>query len=213
MRFCARLKLFNGLGAFFCNSVARKEAWVRWGRPQVGGAPLKFNNVIMFLLSRFFLPIQIKRRAGAFCRAGPGFCAPISTDVVRPRASIWRTRRSVIPPRLMRVHEPRSGPDISARDLQENNVRALARTRFEPYLNGRAPALRSCGISRRQPVSSLSFGSPFSRRNGRSSALIGAPPSSDRENITRTIAACQDNSSIATGDHDIGRPRHRSKRP
>ena len=54
-----------------------------------------------------------------------------------------RFRRSVIPPRLI---SRGSGPDQSAPTRRKNNVRSLARTRFEPILNGRAPALRSCGV-------------------------------------------------------------------
>jgi hypothetical protein len=56
--------------------------------------------------------------------------------------------------------------------------------------DGRQPfvpaASRKASLFRAYP-----FGSPFSRRNGRSSALIGAPRSSDDVNITRTKAACQ----------------------
>ena len=59
-----------------------------------------------------FLLIQVKRRAGAVCRAGrERFARPISANVVRPRASKWRIRRGVIPPRLM---SRGSGPDRSA---------------------------------------------------------------------------------------------------
>ena len=48
------------------------------------------------------------------------------------------------------------------RSSQENNVRTSSPNAFRAYVfTGRAPALRSCGLSQRQPVVSLSFGSPF----------------------------------------------------
>ena len=94
-----------------------------------------------------FLLIQIKRRAGAVCRAGrERFARPFQPTSFGRRLRNGRIRRSIIPPRLMMAHEPRVGARHKARRLQENNVRSSARTRFEPILNGRAPALRSCGV-------------------------------------------------------------------
>ena len=113
-------------------SVAPKEASVRWGRPRsAAGLPLRIpvSQDEDVFLSRFFLLIQMKRRAGAVCRAGPGFCAPISTDVVRPQASKWADPKERHPPP---AHQPRVGARQKRADSQENNVRSLARTRFEP---------------------------------------------------------------------------------
>ena len=115
-----------------------------YATPQLGssqggvGSQFQFNNQMMFLLSRFFLLIQRKRRAGAVCRAGPGFCAPISTDVVRPRASKWADPKE---PHPSPAHEPRVGARHEARGLQENNVRSSGPNAFRAYIitDGRQP--------------------------------------------------------------------------
>jgi hypothetical protein len=117
-----------------------------------------------------FLLIQIKRRAGAVCRAGPSVLrAPFQPTSFGRRLRNGRIRRSVIPPRLM---SRGSGPE-EARRLQESNVRSLARTRFEPNLNGRAPALRSCGVCNASLFSSLSLRFPSIEAKR---PLVGAHP-------------------------------------
>jgi hypothetical protein len=62
-----------------------------------------------FLSSRSSLS-QIKRRAGAFCRAGPmRFARPFQPTSFGRKSRNGRIRRSVVLPRLMMAHERRVG--------------------------------------------------------------------------------------------------------
>jgi hypothetical protein len=67
-----------------------------------------------------------------------------------------------------------SGADIKRADCRKRTSALQARTRFEP-ISSRTGASPSFLRRLAAPACfELSFGSPFSRRNGRSSALIGA---------------------------------------
>jgi hypothetical protein len=160
-------------------------------------AAFRFHKWIMLFPSRFSYRSKRKRRAGAVCRAGrKRFCAPISTDVVRPQLRKERIRRSVIP---SPAHEPRVGSGITAQTAgKKTSAPWPERVSSLISTDGRQPfvpaASRKASLLRAYPSVPL-----FSRRNGRSSALIGAPPSSDLGNVTRTMAACQDNSQVGSG--------------
>jgi hypothetical protein len=106
------------------------------------------------------------------------------------------SRRSIVPSPAQRA---KVGARHKARRLQENNVRCLGRTRFEPISSRTGASPSFLRRLQRQPVSSLSFAPLFSTWHGLSSALIGAPPFSDSENVTRTDAACQDKFSTPYG--------------
>jgi hypothetical protein len=69
------------------------------------------------------------------------------------------------------AHEAGGRSQTEARRLQEGNVRSLGQTRFEPISTRTGASPSFLRRLQRQSVSSLSFGSPFSRRNGR---FVGA---------------------------------------
>ena len=105
-----------------------------------------------------------------------------------------RTRRSVIPSPLMMAHEPRVGARHKARRLQENNVRSLGRTRFEPISSRTGASPSFLRRLQRQPVSSYPFGSPFFEAER---PFVGAHRRAAiqrRGEHNTNIGACQDNS-------------------
>ena len=120
--------------------------------------PLPASQGRMFFPSRFSSSFKSSEGLAPFVALDPAFCAPISTDVVRPQASKWADPKERHP---SPAHEAEGRGQTEARRLQENNVRSLARTRFEPILNGRAPALRSCGVCNASLFRAYPFGSPF----------------------------------------------------
>ena len=89
-------------------------------------------------------------------------------------------------PRLMRAHEPRVGPDISAPTA--GKYRPLLRPNaFRAYFftDGRQPFVPAASAT--PACFELSFGSPFFRgKTAVRRRFKSAPPSSDGENITRT---------------------------
>ena len=135
--------------------------------------------------SRFFL-LVVKRRAGAVRRAGrKAICAQHFSRRVRPRARNGRIRRGFIPGP---AREPGQGQTESVL-----TCRTIASASSSPNANraycqrtGASPSYPAAS-SNASLLRSLSFGSPFSRLHGRSSALICAPPSSDGWNITRIL--------------------------
>ena len=138
VRFCARLKLFNRIGAFFCNSVTPREASVRWvdpGRRRACASPFHINKFMMFFTSRFSC-FKSSEELAPFVALDRAFRAPISTDVVQPQASKWADPKGRHP---SPAREPRVGPEISRR-LQENNVRSLPERVSSLFLtDGRQP--------------------------------------------------------------------------
>ena len=114
-----------------------------YATPQLGssqggvGSQFQFNNQVMFLLSRFFLLIQRKRRAGAFVALDQGFARPFQPTSFGRGLRNGRIRRSVIPPRLM---SRGSGPDRSAPTCRKITS-ALGPNAFRAYIitDGRQP--------------------------------------------------------------------------
>ena len=193
--FSAATQVFTiALGAFSASATPQlPKASVPWGRSQPAAAclsPFPASQRRMFSPSRFFLLIQIKRRAGAFVALDPAFRAPISTDVVRPRASKWADPKGRHP---SPAREPRVGARHKRADCRKITS-ALRSNAFRAYFftDGRQPFVPAASATPACCEPILRF--PFSRRNGGSSAHIGAPPSSGDENVTRTKAACQVNS-------------------
>ena len=80
--------------------------------PVGGGLALRLSVSQLDNVLSVFPPHSNQAKGCAVCRAGPGFCAPISTDVVRPRASKWADPKERHP---SPAREPGVGPDRSAR--------------------------------------------------------------------------------------------------
>jgi hypothetical protein len=113
--FPSRFERFQGVAAPF-PVVGNSQL----GSSQSGArlpSAFQFNNYVMFFPSRFFLVIQTERRAGAVCRAGPGFARPFRPTSFGRGLRNGRIRKSLIPPRLTSAREPRVGARLKARGL------------------------------------------------------------------------------------------------
>jgi hypothetical protein len=83
----------------------------------------------MFFPSRFSSLFKSSEGLAPFVALDQGFGRETSTNVIRPRASKWAGPKECHP-------SPASSAEgrgqTEARRLQENNIRSLGRTRFEP---------------------------------------------------------------------------------
>ena len=165
--FGVRLNLYNSVGRLILspphsNSVTRQGGVGSMGSTPVGGGlappPSQLHKGGCFSRLGFSSSFKSSEGLAPFVALDPAFCAPISTDVVRPQASKWADPKERHP---SPAHEPRVGARQKRADLQENNVRSLARTRFEPISQRTGASPSFLRRLQRQPVSSLSFGSPF----------------------------------------------------
>jgi hypothetical protein len=102
------------------------------------------------------------------------------------------SERASSPPRLMSRGRGQTERNCAARSKERP---LLSPNAFRVYLaDGRQPFVPAASATTVcfEPIPSVPL---FRGGSGRSSALINAPRSSDGWNITRTKAACQDNSS------------------
>jgi hypothetical protein len=165
-------------------SVTSKEASVPYGRPQSAAGVFPLRKGRMFSSSRFSSSFKSSEGLAPFVALDPAFRAPISTDVVRPQASKWRIRRNVIPSpayeqRVGARHKRADCRKITSAPWPERVSNLISTDGRQPFV----PAASATPVCF-EPILRSPF---FSRRNGRPSALIGAPPSSDGEEHNTNI--------------------------
>jgi hypothetical protein len=150
----------------------------------------RFHKGDVFSVS-VFPPRSNQAKGWRLCRAGAmRFARAISTDVVRPRPSKWRIRRSIIP---SSVHEPKFGARHERTDCRKitsaprpNAFRAYSTDGRQPFVPATSATLACSSLSFRFPF--FEAGTVVRRRSSarRDPAMA--------ENITRTKGACQENS-------------------
>jgi hypothetical protein len=127
-----------------------------------------------------FPPRSKQAKGWRLCRAGPmRFARPFQPTSFGRKSRNGRIPRSVVRPRLMMAHERRVGARQKRADCRKTTSAPwLERVSSPISTDGRQPffpaASRNASLSRAYPSVPL-----FRGGNGRSSALIRAPPSSE----------------------------------